>query len=168
MNGCVNDVYRLSCWRCVGCGPGIELIPHPGRFSMSLCGENCMDVIQSYLPLPTGRGSVRPGWRESRKCTYKGRLNFGNEWKIKLIKIKSVALQHRRIKTYWSGCSRWQCKAWSLNLNFSFLNHISLLIISSSYSIVFKRLGEPHSRPYIPWKISRISRNQTQDLGDGT
>ena len=34
INGCVNGVYRLSCSRCLGSGPGIELIPHPGKASM--------------------------------------------------------------------------------------------------------------------------------------
>ena len=31
------------------------------------------------FPPPTGRGSVRPGRRESRWGTYKGRINSGNE-----------------------------------------------------------------------------------------
>ena len=30
MNGCVYGVYRLICSSCLGGGPGIELIPHPG------------------------------------------------------------------------------------------------------------------------------------------
>ena len=30
MNGCVNGAYRLSCSCCLGGGPSIELIPHPG------------------------------------------------------------------------------------------------------------------------------------------
>ena len=37
-------------------------------------------------------------------------------------------------------------KALSLNLNFSFLSRISLLLISSSYPIVLTKLGEPRSR----------------------
>ena len=47
-------------------------------------------------------------------------------------------------------------KVLSLNLNFSFLNHIPLLLISSSYPIVLTRLGGPHSRPYTSRKISRV------------
>ena len=39
MNECVDGVYRLSCLCCLGGGPGIELITHPGRPSMSLCGQ---------------------------------------------------------------------------------------------------------------------------------
>ena len=39
-------------------------------------------------------------------------------------------------------------KALSLNLNFSFLNRITLLLISSSYPIGLTRLGAPRSRPY--------------------
>ena len=72
MNGYVNDVCRLSflCW--FGGNPGIELIPHPGRPSMSLSGHRSMYVIQSQFPLPTGRGSVRLGWRDSPKSSYEG------------------------------------------------------------------------------------------------
>ena len=35
INGCVNGVYRLFCSCCLGGGPGIGLITHPGRHSMS-------------------------------------------------------------------------------------------------------------------------------------
>ena len=37
--------------RIVFCGPGIELIPHPGRHSMSLCGKESIPVyvIQNSL-----------------------------------------------------------------------------------------------------------------------
>ena len=45
MNECVPGVYRLSCLSCLGGGPGIELIPHPGRSSMSLCGQK--SIMQS-------------------------------------------------------------------------------------------------------------------------
>ena len=47
-------------------------------------------------------------------------------------------------------------KTLSLNLNFSFLNWISLLLTSSSYPIVLTRLGGPHSGPYTSRKISRV------------
>ena len=46
---------------------------------MSLCGQKDMHVIQSEIPLPTGRGSVKPGRPESEKCPYKWRLNLDNE-----------------------------------------------------------------------------------------
>ena len=69
--------------------------------------------------------------------------------------ISSVALQPRRAKTDWSGCCQmavqgalWFTKSLSLNLNFSFLNRISLLVISNSYPVVLTRLGGPRSRPY--------------------
>ena len=55
---------------CLGAGLGIELIPHPGRPSLSLCDQKCIYVIQSQFPLPTGLSSVRPGRRESRKGAY--------------------------------------------------------------------------------------------------
>ena len=86
MNGCVNDVcvcvcvclcvYHLSCSCCLGGGPGIELIPHSGRLFMSLCGQKGIYVIQNQFPLPTGRGSVRPGRRESLKGTYNGEIKL--------------------------------------------------------------------------------------------
>ena len=69
---------------------------------------------------------------------------------------KSVALQPRRAKTDWSGCCQmavqgafWLTKLLSLNLNFSFINRISLLLISSSYPIALMRLGGARSRPGI-------------------
>ena len=47
-------------------------------------------------------------------------------------------------------------KAVSLNLNFSFLNRISLLLTSSSYPIVLTSLGKLRSRPHIIIKISSV------------
>ena len=59
-------------------------------------------------------------------------------------------------------------KCLSLNLNFSFLNWILLLLISSSYPIVLTRLGGPLSRPYtFKKKFLGIAKNRTQDLLDG-
>ena len=82
---------------------------------------------------------------------------------IKLILNKTMALQPRRAKTDWSSCCQmevqgalWLAKRLSLYLNFSFLNRISLLLISSTYPIVLMRLGGPRSRPYTPRNISRI------------
>ena len=84
-------------------------------------------------------------------------------WGMGMLKIKSVALQLRRAKTDWSGCclmtvqgALWLAKRLSLNLNISFLNWISLLLISSSYPIVLTRLGGPRSTPCTSWKISRV------------
>ena len=51
MNGCVNGAYRLSCSSYLGGGPGIQQIPHHGRFSMSLCGSTPMVPWLSYSPL---------------------------------------------------------------------------------------------------------------------
>ena len=39
LNGYMDGVYRLSCLCCLGGGPGIELIPRPGRVSMPLYGQ---------------------------------------------------------------------------------------------------------------------------------
>ena len=47
MTECVLGVYCLSCLCCLGGGPGIGLITHPGRPSMSLCGQKSMSVIHS-------------------------------------------------------------------------------------------------------------------------
>ena len=49
---CVSGVYCLSRLCCLGGGPGIELITHPRRPSMSLCGQKSMYVIQSLIPSP--------------------------------------------------------------------------------------------------------------------
>ena len=57
-------------------GPGIELIPQPGRPSMFMSGQESMYVIHSQLPLSAGRGSVRLAWRDSRKSTYKGEVKL--------------------------------------------------------------------------------------------
>ena len=76
-----------------------------------------------------------------------------------------MALQLWRAKTDWSGCCQmtvqgalWLAKHLSLNLNFSFLNRISLLLISSSYPIVLMRLGGPVPDPILPDKFLWYSR----------
>ena len=76
MTECVLGVYCLSCLCCLGGGPGIGLITHPGRLSMSLCGQKSVYVTHSLIPSPTGRGSVRLGRRGSRKDTYKGEVKL--------------------------------------------------------------------------------------------
>ena len=48
----------------------------------------------------------------------------------------------------------WLAKRLSLNLNFSFLNRISLLLISNSYPCPHE--AGPRSRPYTSRKISRV------------
>ena len=75
-----------------------------------------------------------------------------------------MVLQPRRAKTNSSDCCQmavqmtlWLAKCLSLNLNFSFLNWILLLFISSGYPIVIMRLGGLHSRPYTSRKISRVT-----------
>ena len=52
MTECVLGVYCLSCLCCLGGGPGIGLITHPRRPSMSLCGQKSMSVIHSLIPSP--------------------------------------------------------------------------------------------------------------------
>ena len=84
-----------------------------------------------------------------------------------------MALQPRRTKTDWSGCCQKAVqgglvvsKALSLNLNFSFLNRIWLLLISSSYPIVLTRLGVPRSRPYTSWMAVRRANHYTKQVVD--
>ena len=110
-------------------------------------------------------------WATSRSCGSKHsstagistfwtlRANSSYKWN----KNKFVALQPRRAKTESSRCCQMAvqgalllAKRLSLNLYFSFLNRISLLIIWSSYPIVLTRLGGPRFRPYTSRKISRI------------
>ena len=71
MNGCVDGVYRFSCLCCLRSGPVIELTLIRGGPPCPFVVKKSMYVSQSKFPLPTGRGSVRPGWHESRKGTYK-------------------------------------------------------------------------------------------------
>ena len=78
MTDCVPGVYCLSCLCSLGGGPGIGLITHPGRPSMSLCGQKGMYVIHSLIPRqvvvllgPGGVGHV--------KVPRRGRLNLDNE-----------------------------------------------------------------------------------------
>ena len=52
MTECVFGVYCLSCLCRLGGGPGIGLITHPGRPSMSLCVQKSMYVIHSLIPSP--------------------------------------------------------------------------------------------------------------------
>ena len=64
MTECVLGVYCLSCLCCLGGGPGIELLTHPGRPSMSLCGQKSMYVIYSLIPSPDRSWlcKVRAAW----------------------------------------------------------------------------------------------------------
>ena len=85
---------------------------------------------------------------------------------IYMYKNKSVALQPRRAKNDWSGCCQmavqaalWLAKHLSLNFNFSFLNRISILLISSSYPIVSSRGWEdPIPDTILPEKFLGYSR----------
>ena len=100
---------------------------------------------------------------ETRK--FLSRIQDGREISAIIVFNFSVALEPRRAKTDWNGCCQtavqgalWLAKRFSLNLNFSFLNRISLLLISSSYPIVLTRLGGPRSRPYTSRKFLGYSR----------
>ena len=46
---------------------------------MSLFGQESVPVIQSQFPLPTGRGSAKPGGMSHVKVPISGKLNLGNE-----------------------------------------------------------------------------------------
>ena len=59
----------------------------------------------------------------------------------------------------------WSAQPYSLNLNFSFLNRISLLLVSNSYSFVLKRLGGPLFRPKIGIKIPDPAGNRIRAAG---
>ena len=80
------------------------------------------------------------------------------------IKIKSVALQLRRAKTDWSGCCQmavqgalWLAKRLTLNLNFSFLNQISLLL-----NQVATQLRRWHGKGSKSWKSKFYRGNKKQ------
>ena len=57
----------------------------------------------------------------------------------------------------------WLAKRVSLNLNFSFLNRISLLLILSSYPIVLTRLGGPVPDPIHPETFLGYSRESNPE-----
>ena len=78
MSECVLGVYFLSCLCCLGGGHGIELITHPGRPSMSLCGKESMYVIHSLIP-STDRSWLCKGGVGHVKVPKRGRLNLANE-----------------------------------------------------------------------------------------
>ena len=82
-----------------------------------------------------------------------------------LLKIKSVALQLRRAKTDWSGCCQmaeqgnlWLAKRLSLNLNFSFLNQISLLLNQVATQLSSRGWVDPVPDPILPEKFLGYSR----------
>ena len=52
MNGCVLGVYCLSCLCCLGGGPGIVLITHPGEALHVIVWSKSMYVIHSLIPSP--------------------------------------------------------------------------------------------------------------------
>ena len=66
MTKCVLGVYCLLCLWCLGggSGPGIGLISHPGRPSVSLCGQKRMSVIHRFISSPDRSWlcKVRAAW----------------------------------------------------------------------------------------------------------
>ena len=68
-------MYFLSYSCCLGGGPSIELILYPGKPSMSLRGIKKYVCDPESFPLPTGRGSVRPGGVSHVKASIRERLN---------------------------------------------------------------------------------------------
>ena len=71
MTECVPCVYRLSYLCCLGGGPGIELISHPGRLSMSLCDPDINSLARHIVALQG------PGGVSTVKEPIRGRLNTG-------------------------------------------------------------------------------------------
>ena len=59
----------------------------------------------------------------------------------------------------------WLVQHYSLNFNFSFLKRISLLLISSSYSIVLTKLSVARSTPKVRIKIPDHAGNRTRANG---
>ena len=83
VNGCVNDVYRLSCSCCLGDGPGIGLIPHPGRppcpcVVKKVCRPCDPNLISS--PDRSWLCKARVAW-VTTKFTYKGEVKL-RQWMI--------------------------------------------------------------------------------------
>ena len=80
MNGCVNDVYCLSCSCCLGCGPGTELIPDRG-------GHPCPCVVKKVcmwskvVPSPDRSWTLQgPSGVNHVSAPIRGRINYGNGW----------------------------------------------------------------------------------------
>ena len=69
----------MECWvfhvRVVSEVPRYWADPSSGEASVSLCSQKKY-ACDPYYPPPTGRGSLRPGWRGSRKGTYKGEVKL--------------------------------------------------------------------------------------------
>ena len=79
-------------------------------------------------------------------------------------KCRTVAWRFWRAKDDWIGCClvtvqkvKWLAKHYSLNHNFSFLNRILLLLISSSYSIVLMKLNELYFRSKVGIKFLTLT-----------
>ena len=91
------------------------------------------------------------------------------------IKNKSVALQLQRAKTDWSGCCQmavqgasWLAKRLSLNLNFSFLNRISLLLNQVATQLSSRGWVDPVPDPILPKTFLEYSRESNPGPLDGT
>ena len=86
---------------------------------------------------------------------------------------KSLALQLRRVKTDWSGCCQMAvqeilclAKRLSLNLNFSFLNRISLLLIQVATQLSSRGWVNSVPDPILPEKFLAYSQeSNTGPLG---
>ena len=88
----------------------------------------------------------------------------------KIYKCKSMTGRLRRAKADWIGCCHMTvqelAQRYSLNFNFSFLNQISLLLISSRCLIVLTRLSGPRSRHKVEIKIPDSAGNRTRAAGN--
>ena len=62
-------------------------------------------------------------------------------------------------------CGYWLAKHLSRNLHFSFLNRISLLLISGGYPIVLTRLGGPITDPIVPLPQKFLGYSRESNLG---
>ena len=68
-----------------------------------LCGQKSMYVIKPQFSLPTGRGSLRPEWRES----VKGLTNVMNE---RMDEYKSKLLLHfQQLVCFYFNELKWRC-----------------------------------------------------------
>ena len=75
--------------------------------------------------------------------------------------------QHRLncLLPYDSTGTIWLAQRYSLNLNCSFLNRITLRLISSSYSVGLTKLSGLRSRPKVRIKITDSAGNRTRATG---
>ena len=119
--------------------------------------SSCLIEGQFYV-LRNIQNKLRRGWHFSKDHSKPNQPASGSKMVKNQICGATALKSQERLKQLLPNGSTVVSKALYLNLNFSFLNQILLLLISSNYPITLTSLDGPCSRPYTSRKFIRYSQ----------